>query len=415
MTAAALEHLENIPGPAGAPLLGSFLQVAGDRLAFFTRLRERYGRTVAFRVAGRRFVLLTEPEDVMRVLGEHESKYRKGVGQHEVRAVLGDGLLTSIGEEWDDRHRRLVPLFRRAPADRAAEEIERIAVDAGEEWRSRGRVDLVHELAIVALRVAGALLLGVDLREKSARMAGLFSAFERRAMTALIAGLLTPRAITERLPKLLVAPYRRRLIDAMGGIDLRSTPVGAVFDGCPDSAIEEEVLTLLWAGHDTSAAAMASALAEIIARPELHGAIVHELSQSRTSPLLTRSIQETLRLHPPVWLIPRYSLTSDTLATCSIVPDTYVMICTYVLHRDPQLWSRPDEFLPSRFERAAHGGAFLPFGTGPRRCIGSGMALTEMNIVLSTLLRRLAFTRRGTVRYTTMLTLRPRRLMTEVR
>jgi cytochrome P450 len=111
-------------------------------------------------------------------------------------------------------------------------------------------------------------------------------------------------------------------------------------------------------------------------------------------------------------MIPRYSLEQDG----AIEPETHVMICTYVLHRDPRIWTRANEFVPSRFERALPHGAYLPFGTGARRCIGAGFALTAMNVVLSTLLRHARFERiERKIRYRTLLTLRPRRLMCAVR
>jgi cytochrome P450 len=384
-----------IPGPAGLPLLGSFLQVAGDRLAFLRSLRRRYGQTVAFRVGATSFVFINRPDDVRHVLDEGNRRYAKGVGLRQARTVLGDGLLTTDADTAAERRRLFAPLFHRASLDALAPEIHRIAATHLERWdiasaRSQP-IELMTSMAELTMDVALRVLFAFDGELDTRRLAALFARMEKRALREMLLDLVRPRNDRAR--------NRADIERAMAPLFACDGPLQRAVRSLPDEAAIDELVTMLFASHETTATALTWTLLLLTThrdecervREELRDVLDGQPCSAQSIPQLrhlTRVIQESLRLYPPVWLLPRVAIERDAFEHFAIEPGTNVIISPYVLQRDDDSWTSPDAFLPARFDEPIRPGTYIPFGAGPRSCIGAGLAMLEAHVVLAAIVQR---------------------------
>ncbi|HKO01263.1 MAG TPA: cytochrome P450 [Thermoanaerobaculia bacterium] len=390
-----------IPGPAGLPLLGSFLQVAGDRLAFLRSLRERYGHTVAFRVGATRFVFINRPDDVRHVLDEGSRCYAKGVGLQQARTALGDGMLTSDAATAAERRLLFAPFFQRSSIDALTPAIERITTAHLDRCNVAEPVELMTSMAELTMNIALTVLFGMDGEVDARRLAALFTRMEKRALRRMLFDLVRPPRGHSR--------HRDEIERAIAPLRARDGPLQRAVQSLPNEAAIDELVTMLFASHETTATALTWTLILLAEHRAEREAIDAEPRR------LTHAIEESLRLYPPVWLLPRVAIEEDARGDYRIEAGTHVIISPYVLHRDPDWWTDSDAFTPSRFERPFRPGTYIPFGTGARSCIGARLAMLELNIVLAAIVKRFLLTpaRRCRVRPMPMLSLRaqPRVLM----
>src|SRR5690349_20427954 len=237
-----------IPGPAGLPLLGSFLHVAGDRLAFLRSLRQRYGHIVAFRVGATRFVFVNRPDDVRHVLDEGHRRYVKGVGLQQARAALGDGMLTSDAETAEERRRLFAPLFHRTSIDALTPEIQRIASAHLDRWNVAQPVELMTSMAELTMNIALRVLFGMEEGVDARRLAILFTRMEKRALRRMLVALILPRGKPSR--------DRKEIERAMAPILAADGPLQKAARSLLNEAAIDELVTMLFAGHETTATAL---------------------------------------------------------------------------------------------------------------------------------------------------------------
>lgn len=402
------------PGPRGLRLLGCALEVRRDPLALVSRLSREFGDLVDFGIGRRRIFLVSHPEYARHVLQAHPERYGKGLGLTHARALLGNGLLTSEGELWSTQHRLLRPAFARSRLEAYAASAVHATDAMIESWRDGQRVDLGREMVRLTLEVLGRTVLGIDLREAAGELAEQLRQVCRWAMKRMSAVVPWPPGLDSL--------RHRSAREALRGLDERihgwirhpePAPEGSLFDllrrrrpPLDEKQIRDELLTFILAGHETSAAALAwtwdrvardGALGERLERE------VDEVLDGRPPgfadlPNLAFArmlIQEVLRLHPPVWLIPRRALTTDEVAGVPISAGSEVLICVYTIHRHPDFWEAPEELRPDRFAAVSPprslAQGYLPFGHGPRACLGHHLGLTEIAMVTARLAQRCRF------------------------
>jgi enediyne biosynthesis protein E7 len=427
-----------IPGPRGWRLWRALRDMRHDRLDLVMRMMHEYGDVVLFRVGPRRLVLTTHPAAVRHVLVEAEFKYRKGLGLSDARALLGDGLLTSERQLWASRRAALHGSFGAAALDTMAPAIVESASRIASAWDRAGedQVDVGRDMLRLALEAFAIGLLKVDrrdLRELRGRPDGrdegdslleAFATVETWAMAQSVALLRTPAWMphpghlkARRAIATLEAFAYRQLAAARRACP--STELPAVLlaladqgpaTGSPESstasanrAARDEFITLLLAGHETVAASLAWTWLSLSTHPEVEKRVHHELDKvlGGRMPTMadvgrltyTRSvIEETLRLHPPVWLIPRKAIVDDRVCGYEIPAGTDLLISVYGLHRHPRYWTEADSFNPDRFRTDAGvgrlAGLYIPFGVGPRTCLGSRLAIGEVLLALAVLASR---------------------------
>ncbi|MGF1647900.1 MAG: cytochrome P450 [Kineosporiaceae bacterium] len=408
------------PGPTPATMLRSIRSVLGDPLAYLRGCVTEHGPVVALPMWRGAALLVDDPAGVRRVLQDNHRNYTKHTFQYSALAlVTGDGLLTSDGPTWRT-HRRLVqPAFHRDCLAHVAAEAVRCARLAGAELDSAGGapVDTDPLLMRATLDVVGRVLLGADLvdggqadgRELVAAVHDALDGVMRRAMRPWEAppGVVTPlsRRLARANDRLDTAVERvveaRR--GAPGGADVLGLLLGAG-EALSAREVRDELVTLVIAGHETVASSLVWTLRLVAEHPQAQAAVHDELDRLLDGPAgrppewadlaalpVTRAaVDEGLRLYPPAWLISRRAVADDEVAGVPVPAGTLVLTSPWLQHRRPELWPEADRFDLSRWTdgpaRAAREG-YLPFGAGPRLCIGRDFAIAESVLVLAELLR----------------------------
>ncbi|HQU16157.1 MAG: cytochrome P450 [Gammaproteobacteria bacterium] len=433
-----------MPGPRGWPLLGVLPQLRRDPLAFLTQAAARHGDVVKLRLGPRRALLVTGPELIHRVLHNSEGRYGKAAFYDKLVPVIGHGLVTSDGPFWRRQRRLVQPAFQRG---RLAELCALVCAVAGERvaaWADiarRGAALSMHretmaltlEMAVRAFFGTG---LGGDAEVVRAAVAELQLGINRRMWAVTGLGARLPTAANRRFRAACAALDRivYRVIGegragaAQGGallamlLDARDEDTG---EGMSDRELRDEVMTLLLAGHETSATVLAWTWYRLARHPEWAQRVAREAREvlgerdpvyddlSRL-PVTRMVLEETMRLYPPAWFLARTAVEDDTLAGIRVPAGTTILLSPYVTHRHPEHWEAPNEFRPERFdpqravERPRY--RYFPFGAGPRRCVGEAFAMMEMQFAVAMAARRLRFAAAsgGAVTPMALVTLRPR-------
>ncbi|BDC50505.1 cytochrome P450 [Bryobacterales bacterium F-183] len=391
------------------------LEVRRDRIQFVENATREYGDFVAFRMGPKNLFLLRHPEHFRHVLADHSAKYVKGLGLAEARAFLGEGLLTADGVVWQQYRKLLEASFQGGRLDSYSSQIHGVA----KSWLARVErmahsgdvvVDVAHEMNLVTLRIVGLTQFGWDFGDECAATIAedlhtLNDWAMRRMMSLVPLPLWMNPAAFQALGRLrtiaLEILARVQKSDCNGiGSALASEPGG------PEAA-RDQVLTFLLAGHETTARALAWAVGLLggedagpVERLRAEaGRLGHVPALAELQQLeYTRMVfEETLRLYPSVWLLPRKAIAADCIDGFEIPKGADVLLSVYSLHRHPKYWVDPDSFLPERFakDRAANrpAGCYLPFGLGKRACIGSRFGMLEGMMLLAMFAQRLRWRR----------------------
>ena len=428
MTAAALDIR---PGtstiyPAGPPFLPRLLtgrmfrQNATDSMTDYAR---RYGDLVHIQVFNRHIFQLNHPDLIDDFLIRDVNKHHRGIVMKRAKIVLGDGLLTSE-EPFHMRQRRLAqPAFLRQRIAAYGEVIGQNATAISECWQSGVVRDLHHDMLELALRIVGRCLFDLDVqsREEIQRISSAVDAF----MGLLPLALMPFSDIVQRLPIPAMKRIRKGKSDLDAIIypmiderrrhpgdrgDLLSMLLQAVHpedptDTMSNQQVRDECLTIILAGHETTANALSFALWALAQHQDiqtrLHKEAVAVLgSRSATAddysrlPYATQVFSEVLRLYPPVWVPVRTCAEPYEIAGYKIQPGNVIAAPQFVVHRDPRFYPEPLRFDPDRFSPDAKEAAksrprfaFFPFAGGSRQCIGEGLAWMEGVLSLATIAR----------------------------
>lgn len=433
------------PSPPGPFLIGQALGIQRDPLSLFDTAVATYGDTVRLWGLGKKMWLFRHPDAIRQVLVEGSSKYSIRISSRRMLGHwLGEGLFIIEGAPWRRRRRLMQPLFHeRVVQEQWGGLVTAIAEKYSQQVAERAQATEQELLAVttaLTLEVAASAFFSSTLTPEEVERfsrhvtdlvylygAWIRSAARRLLPSSLIALHPTFRAAVRELDEVV-----RRLIAARraeptsSGTDLLSRLLR--LDGqegrLSDEEIRDEVMTMLFAGHETTADALAWACYLLATNPDAQVRLVDEASavlQGRAAtvadlPQLAytrRVVNETLRLYPPAWATFRHALEADRVMGYQVEAGDLVAITPYLLHRHPRYWPDPDRFDPDRFLPAAEAQRprhlFLPFGAGPRQCLGKHLALMEMPIVLATLLQRVQLEYRGApIQPEAVLTLRPR-------
>ncbi|MGW2253930.1 cytochrome P450 [Kitasatospora sp. NPDC001660] len=347
------------------------------------RAKRGIGGVAAFRLGPTPTVLVTDPVAVQHVLGRHPDRYVKR--SHRARMLIGDGVLSTAGDAWRRQRRLLQSQFTGTGMRRYEQRIAEAAQHTADRWagyaRSGETFDVGDEMRRFALDTVWRALTGHQLDDATDHE---LAAVQRvvAAMPTLPTNAADARdAVAEDLAR--IDATARAAIDAARSSDapgiLRDLlEASSQHPEYTDQLIRDELVTLIVAGHETTATALTWLFLLLDRHPEARTADPQAL------------VGETLRLYPPAWLLPRHALEDDVLAGHRIAAGTDVLVCPYLTHRDPALWPDPDRFDPTRFTstgtRPAHLAAYLPFGLGARACLGTQFALRETTALLERLL-----------------------------
>lgn len=427
------------PGPRGRHLLGSLLEVRRDRLRFVTAATREYGDLVCFRMGPKRLFLINHPDYARHVLCDRVANYEKGLGLAEAEPLLGKGLLTSEGDLWTAQRRLLQAAFHAGRIEDYCGSMVSAAAAQVETWQQPEHaesLDVAQEMVHLTINILGRTLFRFDLKERAAEVSEDLATLTRWAMSRMASllplplGAPTPRNFRarkslRRLEALVEEMMRGR--DAGDGDLLSLLAAQRETNGArpaDDKQIRDEVMTLLLAGHETTAATLAWTWYELARNPEAARRVRAEADEvlagrpatAEDLPRLvyTRAVvDEVLRLYPPVWLLPRRAKEDDVIDGYAIPARSDVLVCLYTLQRHRAYWDDGDAFDPSRFE-PGHSAerrncSYIPFGAGPRTCLGSRFGMAEVMLVVATIAQRysLELVPGANVEAQSMLTLHP--------
>ncbi|MGC1212595.1 MAG: cytochrome P450 [Micromonospora sp.] len=412
------------PGPPArsAPVL--LWKLARDRLGLMSRAATEYGDAVRIAIGPKVLLFFNHPDHAKHVLADNPANYHKGLGLAQARRALGDGLLTSEGDLWRKQRKVIQPVFQQR---RIAGQAGVVAAEAAKlvtrlrTYEGRGPVDVTREMTGLTLGVLGRTLLDADL-DRFTLLGHSFEAMQDQAMFEMVSMGMVPmwvplphqlrfrraRADLQRIVDRLVAehPGRRDADDALSRL-IEST--GRESDPrVSRKRMRDELVTLLLAGHETTASTLSWTFHLLDEHPQVWQRVHEEATEVLGDRLpvyedlhrlryTSMVIEEVMRLYPPVWMLSRLAQADDLVGGYHVPAGTDVLVCPYTLHRHPAFWEEPDRFDPTRFDpaRSVHRPryAYLPFGAGPRFCVGNNLGMMEAAFVLAMVARELRLTK----------------------
>ncbi len=363
-----------------------------DPLGFFQNLERRYGSAVSFRMGPWRFFLLTDPSRVGQVLAHHRPFFHKGPGLDPKNPLIGRGLLTSEDENWVTQRRHLAPVFSGANVRHMTPTLHAIIHRELDRWTIDEPFDLEERLLHLSLTLVVRTLFSDDTADqKDIEAAG-------QAVKWLMAHFYHRSRSVWRFPYHVPGFNRRyhlkeRILHRfINNLKPRPRPFETVWPHLSDDSGKrlEEAATLVIAGYETTGHAMAWALHQLAQYPEVEEAVRTEGEDENNRSWTEAVLKESLRLFPPVWLLSRRAVQRGSFENLEIPDESLVLICPWLMHRNPEFFPNPDTFDPERWLNppTLPPYAFIPFGAGPRRCIGEHLALKEAGLVVSEILKR---------------------------
>ncbi len=393
------------PGPRARHLLGELPALMKDPLGAFTQLVADHGDFVYFKKGFNYRYLLTNPEGVLRVLVENQNNYKKSPRYQSLSLVLGNGLLTTDGQDWI-RQRKMCQSFFRPKALEVFENIIDEEIEKKIEIWRQGSINLFAEMTSLTLAIAARSFFGYtqdlngELDSQLSNPGGIpksidLALYDVNLMmeSAFQFPSWVPSIRKRRLSRNVevLNQFVRGLIDQKRKYeakdsmrDMLSMMIKA--DLTPQE-IRDQVMTFLVTGHETTATCLTWTLYALVNNPQFL-----EESQRRgplSEEFLDALINESLRLYPPVWIFSRVAINEDFILGYPIAKGATLNISPYLTHRHPGYWENPNQFDPTRFlqNKSQHKGAFLPFALGARQCIGAQFAIMVVKMCLKRMLK----------------------------
>jgi retinoid hydroxylase len=407
------------PGPIDFSLARTH-QIAHDPLPLLLGAYEEHGPIFSMRLLHTRVVFMLGPEaNHFVTVGHPENFHWRESSFGDLIPLLGDGLLT-IDEDYHDRARAIMmPAFHREQIAASVAAMTAEAEAAIERLPRGETVDVYDWMRNLAMRIAMRALLGLD-PDEAGKGAAAAEHFERALAyygidypLRLLRGpgspwrkMLASRGVLDEIVFAEVA--RRRTDPDRGRRDILSLLVGARGEGgeaFSDDEVRDQLMTLMFAGHDTSTSTLTFMLHELARHPEVLARLGEEQDRvlggatptagqlEGEMPYLEMVLDEVLRLYPPAWIGPRRAVREFEFGGYSVPKGAYVNYCSWASHRIPEVFPDPEAFTPERFARERKAqlprGAYVPFGGGQRICIGKRFGQTEVKLVATMLLQRL--------------------------
>lgn len=389
-------------------------------LEFLGEMDARYGGVVRFYTGLLPVYLVSEPGAVKHILQDNYRNYSKNTFTYNMaRSLIGDGLLTSDGEQWLRRRRLLQPLFHQRYIAAFVQTMREVIQEMLKRWAAETEpLDLTQEMMRLTLRIAGKTLFSVDLDSEAEEIRQAFNTSSAETLNQFrspwaviwtLLGFPSPssqrfQAAQRWLDDMLFGLIAQRRGQVEKPYDVLSLLLESVDEesgqGLSDQELRGEIGTLLFAGHETTALALTWTWILLAQHPQAEESVRKEaqawaanasdtLKSLATLPYTAALFQEVLRLYPPAWGFSRRAVEDDVINGFRIPAGARMMLSPYVTQRSARYWNEPDRFDPTRFlpeqreeqEKFAH----FPFGGGPRQCIGSSFALMEAHLVIATL------------------------------
>jgi cytochrome P450 len=402
-------------------LLGSASEMQRDPLKFLRETRQ-YGDVVRMRFVFSDAYLIYHPDSIKHVLQENNRNYNKDVFTYTMfRPFLGQGLLINDGESWLHQRRLMQPAFHRKRISAYGTIMTDATEKLLERWQSYAQqdssLDVAEEMMRLTLQIVGKTLFSLDLSDETNTIGAsvttllkllgnyVYAPFPPIGIpTARNRRLLAANRSLEQVIYRMIAERRRQNTDTGDLLSMlllaRDEETG---QGMNDRQIRDELMTMLLAGHETTANTLAWTWYLLSQHPEVEQLLYTEVDEVLAGALPTVEhlselkyanmvLEEALRLYPPAPILSRKAIADDELGGYPIPANSMILVSPYAIQHHPNYWPDPERFDPERFtpEHSADRPhyAYFPFSSGPRMCIGSSFAMMEAQLILATIAQR---------------------------
>lgn len=421
------------PMSTGGWPIGSVKYFTEDALKFFQDFIPKYGRV--FQVSSVFFklfphfdymVVVADPDGAKHILQENNKNYVKSYGYKVLELLLGKGLLTSEGEFWRKQRRLMQPAFHRERLAALVDTMTEAGTNLVERWRTLPdgtELDVSKEFMGATLAIVCKAMFSTDVSKAQEVVDREFDRANEALVDRITHALKLPLSIPipsnvrekrsyESIKKVVADIIEQRRNSSEVYHDLLAMLMEAqdedTGERMSNEQIQDEVITIFLAGHETTAVALSWLFHCVNDNPEIEQKLVKEeeeilngrvpeMQDVRTLIYTRMVIDETLRLYPPAWIIGRQSLKEDSFCDYHIPANTNCLIPVCYIHKDEKYWPEPDKFIPERFSKenskGRHKFVYFPFGGGPRLCIGNNFALMEMQLIIPMILREFKLTK----------------------
>ena len=408
------------PGPKARPLVGNLLDYSRDPLNFLARSSWEYGDVVNLQFPGPPAYLLSNPDHIEQVLVKNNRNFIKDRVTRSELSILGDGLLTSDGDFWRRQRRLAQPAFHRERVEAYAETMVSYTERMLEGWRAGEERNVHHDMMRLTLEIVAKTLVDADIagnaEEVGAALGTIMARFSDQGSGVFLRmipdGVPTPsnlrfRQANKKLEEFIYGIIDERRRSGRDTGDLLSMLLHARDeDGSRmgDEQLRDEVMTIVMAGHETTAIALSWTFYLLGKHPAVEEKLHSELETMLDGrpptvgdlprlPYTAAVIKESMRLYPPAWAIGREASEDCEIGGFHVPAKTQLFISQYVVHHDPRFFERPNSFIPERWEENLEKQlpkfAYFPFGGGPRLCIGQSFAKMEATLLLTTTAQKL--------------------------
>jgi cytochrome P450 len=408
------------PGPKDKPLIGSLFPFFRDPTGLLLSVARDYGDIVRIRIGLGDAFLINQPDYIQDVLMNHYQNFIKGKGFLRAKSVLGEGLLTSEGDFHRHQRRLAQPAFHRQRIAAYGAVMTEYGARMGERWQDGETLDIAREMMRLTLAIVARTLFHADVESETNEIGKAISIFREEWWNTTILPFLPFSRFLEKLP----IPSLRRLNKARESLDVITYRIinehrasgrdrGDLLSmlllaqdeegdggGMTDVQVRDEVMTILFAGHETTASALTWTWYLLSQNPEVEIKLHAELDSVLAGKLPTADdvgrltytrmvLSEAMRIYPPVWILGRRPIKDYKIDSYIVPADSVIIVSQWVTHHDPRYYPDPFRFDPERWTPEAQASrpkfAYFPFGGGPRQCMGEQFAWMEGVLLLATL------------------------------
>lgn len=410
-------------------LLGSAVEILKNPVEFLAKLAKNYGVVVTINFAGKKYFVFQHPDYIKHVWLDNYKQYRKPGATKLLRMFLGEGLSTSNGELWLRQRRLMQPAFhsqKLAHITTVINEETTAFINRLQKIPDNTRIDINHELLQLTISIISRAMFNMNLKEEMDTMVNAleelatYAASWMKSLIKIPTNWPTPAnkifkkncAIFDDIIYKIIDRRRREM--AKADAPVYNDLLDMLLNFCDEETkspmteklLRDEVTTLFMAGHETTAQTLSWMLYHLAKEKVINGKVKEEgLKISRGNLLLFEDIpkliytkqviQETLRMYPPIWAVVRKPITEDTIYALHLPAHSNVLLNIYGLHHHPAYWEQPENFYPEHFSAANEQQrpvfVFIPFGGGPRLCLGHNFAMLVMHIVINRITQSFEF------------------------
>ena len=403
------------PGPKPFPIVGNMLQFQRDQIEYMQRMRRTYGNMVTIHVGKTPVVMVFRPEHIRYILTEHPRNFTSLQSTGDMTETVGQGLLTLEGEAHRQQRRFVQPAFHRKRVEGYANTMVQYTLEMLKAWHAGEEKNMAREMQELTLRIVAKSLFNLELASQVHELGQQFTTMmeNRRRTLARMLHIRFDAPFTaygrrigarRKVDTMIYRLIAQRRAEGRDVGDVLSMLLTAHEEGnkLTDTQIRDHVMTLMAAGHETTANALTWTFYLLSQNPDACARLLTELQMVLVGEAPTLNtlinlpytewvIQEAMRLYPPAWRIGRYAIEAFDMGSYHFPKGTIFLISQWVMHRHPEFWENPDEFHPERWDpvrgEKMTPWTYFPFGGGPRICIGMPFAQLEAKLLLATILQ----------------------------